>query len=191
MTALPATQNEAANLPTTPFSEPWLSTLRKGLGTVEGRPCLMTGFSISEAEKRRLRAMIAQLQARVSPPPGNSRLLAVSLAKLFAAFPAQAQSDAPVEQRMEAYFEALHGVPAWAVEEARYAIVRGEAVGLNDTWAPTPPQLAKIAKERMKTVQADLNDLILIEQAKPIDVAVSEAERERVNVGFDKLKMEL
>src|SRR3990167_4482687 len=174
MTALPATQNEAANLPTTPFSEPWLSTLRKGLGTVEGRPCLMTGFSISEAEKRRLRAMIAQLQARISPPPGNSRLLAVSLAKLFAAFPAQAQSDAPVEQRMEAYFEALHDVPAWAVEDARYAIVRGN-VDLNDTWAPTPPQLAKIARERMKSAQADLSDLILIEQAKPIDEAVSEA----------------
>ena len=184
--SLPASQN----LPTTPFTASWLDTLRKGICEANGQPILPAGLSISESQRRSIEADIVVFRAHLTPQPDNHRRTAIVLAKLLAAFPAQSQSDAPIEQRMEAYFEALHGVPAWAVDRARLDIIAGRADGLSGVWAPTPPQLAKIARSAMRRDQAILADLERVAAAKPYE-DIDLAERKRVAAGFDKLRADL
>ena len=125
--------------PTTPFSEPWLGALRNAIGTINGKPTLMSGWSITDDERSRIAGLIKHHKARMTPQVGDHRLIAVTLAKLMAAFPAQSQSEGPAEQRVEAYFEALGGMPAWAAEEARKAVISGQALECSTAWAPTPP----------------------------------------------------
>lgn len=134
--------------------------------------------------------MQAQLQARLTPGPDNAKALAVILAKLFAAFPAQAQSDTPTEQRVDAYFEALGDVPAWAVEAVARAILRGETE-TDGRFMPTPPQLGALAREQLRSTHADLATVQRIMAAKPIGAETSAAERERVKEGFKRFQREL
>lgn len=185
----PASQPPKNDL-TTPFSAPWLDTLRRGVGTMNGQPMLPSGFSISEGQRRELDSAIAQYRARLAPASDNHRMTAVVLAKLLAAFPAPAQSDAPVEQRMDAYFEALHGIPAWAVDEARKAIIAGKVPDLSGVWAPTPPQLAKVARMAMERDQRVLVDLERIAAAKQFEDIDQRASR-RIADGFDRLRADL
>jgi hypothetical protein len=109
------------------------------------------------------------LKAHLSPGPDNLKLLAIELAKLLAAFPAQDQSDAAAKLRMAAYCEALAEVPAWAVAEARVRILRGEVESISNKFAPTPPELASIAKMIMRPHRARLDDLLRIQQALATD----------------------
>jgi hypothetical protein len=66
---------------------------------------------------------------------------------------------------MEAYCEALTDVPAWAVAEARVRILRGEVDGVSNKFAPTPPELVRIAKLVMRRHQSWLDDLFSIQRA--------------------------
>lgn len=88
----------------------------------------------------------------------------MELAKLFAAFPAQTQDDGATRLRMEAYFDALADVPAWAVGEARRQIVSGWTT-LDTRFAPTPPQLASLARMIVQPYRKALSDLELIQEA--------------------------
>lgn len=117
-------------------------------------------------------------------------MVAVELAKLLAAFPAQEQSASPVALRMEAYFDALFGIPAWAVEQARLKVIRREVATLNPTFAPTPPEFGEIARNIVAPLRADLNRMEEIAQATA-NLEPTPEERERIVTGFDNLKAEL
>lgn len=180
----------AASLPTTPFSEPWLAKLRNAVGMANGRPILMSGCSIAELERARITGLIARHKARLEPGHNDRKAIAVVLAKLLAAFPAQAQSEAPAAQRVDAYFEALHGIPAWAVDEARKCIITGMAAECAGSFAPTPPQLAAVCRRMLAQdtkIIADLERIL----AAASEHGPSDAERERVSSGFDRLKADL
>ncbi len=113
----------------------------------------------------------------------------MELARLLACFPSQAQSDTPADLRMEGYFEALSGVPAWAVAEARGRILRGE-VTLGHGFCPTPPELARIVQLVLRPMRVDLDDLRkILAAANPQEPTPQE--RRRVVEGFQKLRADL
>lgn len=160
------------------------------MGEVNGRPILMSGCSVTERERSRIIALIARHKTKLSPGHEDRRAIAVILAKLLAAFPAQSQSEAPAAQRVDAYFEALGGVPAWAVDEARKYIITGMAAECTGSFAPTPPQLATVCRRMMahdREIVMDLERILLAasEHEPSVD------ERERVSTGFDRLKADL
>lgn len=188
--SLPARAKSAESRPTTPFSEPWLAKLRNAIGSVNGRPTMMSGCSITPAERSRIEGLARQHRERLAVGPDDRRAIVVILAKLLAAFPAQSQSDGPAEQRAEAYMEALAGIPAWVVEDARKAVIAGMAAECVGKWAPTPPQLAAVCRRLMKPHTDTIRDLERILAATG-DVEPNERERERVAAGFDKLKSDL
>ncbi len=182
-------QRTAQTSLTTPFSEPWLLSLWNATGEVNGRPTLMSGMMVSERQKREMRSHTTRLQSRLSCGATNRQEIAIELAKLFAAFPAQGQSDSPAELRMAAYFEALTGVPSWAVQEARGRVFRGETK-LNTSFAPTPPQLAEVCRAILDPLRADLRRLQIITDADE-NREPSAEEKQRVVNGFAKLKADL
>jgi hypothetical protein len=146
----------------------------------------MAGVKATDEQKRRIQTHMLRLKSRLTST-GERQAIAIELAKLFAAFPAQDQSDSPAELRMEAYFEGLHGIPAWAIAEARGRIVRGETV-LDTRFAPTPPQLAVQARVLLEPLKADLAKLERIALAAGSTAETTAEERARVTAGFDKLK---
>lgn len=149
---------------------------------------LMSGCSITELDRRRLEALVSDTRRSLTPQPGDRRGLAVVLAKLLAAFPAQSQSNAPAAQRVEAYFEALSDVPLQFIEEARQAVVTGRAPEHSGAWAPTPPQFAAICRRMMEDERANLRRVERLLTAKPYeDLDFSES----VASGLDKLRMNL
>lgn len=191
MTSLPAHQLPTESLnPTTPFSQPWLSNLRRGMGREGGKPTLMSGFSLTTQDLEKIRQTISNYRRQITAAPGERPAIAAELAKLVSAFPMQGQSDSPVSLRVEAYFEALGMAPAWAVREARLRVVRGQEPTLNKSFAPTPPELAEIVRSILRPHRNDLADLETLAQIEPT-FDPSPEERARVAEGFDKLKAEL
>lgn len=190
MTNLPARQYQPLETShTTPFSEPWLQSLAKGLGEVNGNPTLMQGVTVSNRQRDAIQTHLTRLKSRLSCGGQNRSEVAIELAKLFAAFPAQSQSDTPAELRMEAYFEALAGVPGWTVREARGRIIRGETT-LNPSFMPTPPQMAELARAILEPIRSDLRRLEALATADANREPPPE-ERARVTEAFDKLKGEM
>ncbi len=186
--SLPQTQSQPKNGPTTPFSEPWLKSLRVALGWEGGRSVLMGRPQLPEWQKRYIEELMNGLRARLSSS-SDRRDMAVEVAKLLAAFPSQSHSESPAALRVQAYFEALADAPVWAVAEARGRILRGEVI-LGHQFCPSPPELAGIVKMVLRPLRADLDDLRRILAASdPQEIAPQE--RERVAEGFRKLKLDL
>ncbi len=158
------------------------------LGWEGGKPVLMGRRPLPDWQTRHIEEQIKALQARLSPSSDREGM-AVELARLLACFPSQAQSDTPADLRMEGYFEALAGVPAWAVGEARGRILRGE-VTLGHGFCPTPPELANVVRVVLRPMRADLDDMRKILAASSPQEPTPE-ERERVAEGFKRLRADL
>lgn len=91
---------------------------------------------------------------------------------------------------MEAYFDALGGVPSWAVADARLKVIRREVATLNPTYAPTPPEFGEIARRILSPIRGDLARLEAIATAAD-DHEPTPEERARVAEGFAELRGEL
>ncbi len=174
---------------TTPFSAPWLRSLRKGLGDENGQPILMTGFKPSEAQNRHIAAEIKRLKGLLSPSRDSDREIAVELAKMLAVFPSQDQSGAPAKLRIDAYIEALSHLPAWAIGEARARILRGDIV-IGHRFMPSPPELVRAVGTVTRPLRDDLADLKRIQQAAAGNEPSAE-ERRRISKAFDELAVSL
>jgi hypothetical protein len=157
---------------------------------VNGRPVMMVGCSITDPDRRRLEATAQGIRQRLTPQPGERQAMAVVLAKLLAAFPAQSQSDAPAAQRIEAYFEALSDVSMLILDAARKEIIAGKAPECSGTWAPTPPQVATVCRRLMSDERRTLEKIERLLTAEPIE-EISMDERKRVAAGLDRLKFDL
>ena len=175
---------------TTSFSAPWLASLRNALIGIGSGWMLPRAKMPTATERSAIRNRINALTSRLNSGASNDRALAVEISRLVAAFPAQGQSAAPAELRMEAYFEALDGIPAWTIGAARVAALRGEA-GCDPRFAPTPPQLALIARERLQRIRDELAVLRRIDSAVPDGDEPTEEERRRVEEGFSGFLVEL
>ena len=174
-------------VPTTPFSAPWLSRFRKSFGTITGKPTLMSGMEPTDSERQQIPVLASNLKRRLTAAPGDRALIAVELAKLLAAFPAQAQSDAPASLRIEAYFEAIGDAPAWAVQQARLRIIRGEVGSLDTRFAPGPAQVAVVLRDLLSSLRNDLIDLERLSAAVVEHVPTPE-ERARVAAKFAEFR---
>lgn len=160
---LPATEN---TLPTTPFSKRWLASLRRGMGTQNGKPILMQGFSISPAQHREITAALFSFRQALIAGVADRPLVGIELGKLLAAFPTQDPGLA-AGLRVDAYREAIDDAPAWAVREARLRVIRGQVEGLRKDFAPTPPQLVAIIDDIVRPLRADLADLESLTKIEP------------------------
>lgn len=186
--SLPDSNSANQNRLTTRFSEPWLKRLLQAMGEADGKAMMMSGCSITELDRRRLEALVEGTRRSLTPQPGERRGLAVVLAKLLAAFPAQSQSDAPASQRVDAYFEALADVPLQFADEARQDVVCGRAPEHSGAWAPTPPQFAAICRRMMEDERVKLRQVERLLTAKPYDeIDFSE----NVATGLDQLLAKL
>jgi hypothetical protein len=128
----------------------------------------------------------------VTAGPGERKAILTELAKMFAAFPAQEQSDIPTSLRMDAYLEAIGLKPAWAVREARLRVIRGET-DLSTRFAPTPPQLALEVSAVLRPLQDDLVDLdrLSVAEVYEQDPVPAPEERALVAEGFQRLRADL
>lgn len=178
-------------VPTTPFSAPWLQRLRRGMGTINGKPALMSGMEPTAQERAQIPALTSTLRRQLSAGPGDGRLVAIEVGKLLTAFPHRDAGDADMAARADAYFDALAEAPAWAVRQARLKVISGEYVGsLDARFAPTSPQFAGIVRGILKPLKDDLGDLERLASATA-EHEPSAEERERVKEGFAKLRASL
>lgn len=179
------------NLPDLPpeipaFSVPWLASLKNALMRVGSEWVLPSSHLPTQGQIAAIRNRSSALTSRLSCGAGNDKALAVELAKLLTAFPARGQDEISTELRMEAYFEALTGIPAWAVSEARTDVIRGVA-GLDPRFAPTPPQLADLARAKLALIGDELTMLRRIETARIESCEPTPEEHEIVSKGFADL----
>ena len=100
------------------------------------------------------------------------------------------QDQISSDLRVETYFEALDGLPVWAVREAREAIVNGQTA-YGRPWGPGPVEFADLVRLILRPIRNDLCQLEAIAAAEPLDSEPPPEERARVAEGFAKLKAEL
>lgn len=155
-----------------------------------GHPTLPMGFEVTPEQRSEIGRISSILKRRLTSTPSDRQPIAVSLAKMLAAFPPRNGGKTAAEALVNSYFEALDGVPAWAVERASRDVVQGRASRQNDEWAPTPPAFAQISRKAMESDRRDLAQLDRIMLALS-ESGPSPEERERVSEGFDKLKATL
>lgn len=194
MTVQPAPRRASAIVATAalnplpkPFADPLLARLRSALGSANGKPILMGNRSLTDAERRTIRGHISTLRSRLSSSADDDRAKAVELAKLVSAFPQQGQDQISADLRVETYFEALDGLPAWAVARARQEIIGGRTP-FGRPWGPGPIEFADLVREMVKPAQDDLRDLETIDQTGPAEREPTDEERERVAAMIDGLK---
>lgn len=80
--------------------------------------------------------------------PADQRQLADRLRVLFAALPSQDREGAE-DLRVRAYLLALDGMPIAVVDEVLSDVLRGRIADVSPVFAPTPPQLARLCKQRL------------------------------------------
>jgi hypothetical protein len=78
--------------------------------------------------------------------------MAIAVVGLLDCFPAAALDDAAAARRAKGFTAALDDIPAWAVEAACRAWLRGEVDGGASRFAPTPPELRKACLQQMAPV---------------------------------------
>ena len=103
------------------------------------------------------------MNSRLCAQPTDERARTVEVAKLLSGFPVGKDGEMATELAMQQYLEAVEDVPAWAVSEARMAIVKGQFGDIR--WAPSPAQFASAARARMHQAESDLSDLTRIVNA--------------------------
>lgn len=147
----------------------------------------MTGCSPTPAQRQAVSRWTASLKSRLRCDATDHREKAVELAKLTSAFPQQGQDQVSSDLRIETFFEALEGMPAWAVREARLQIVNGQTA-FGRPWGPGPVEFAELVRGVVKPVQDDLRELAIIEKATALEVEPTATERGFIEQGFEDLK---
>lgn len=117
----------------------------------------------------------------------DDRIKAVELARLTAAFLQQGQDQVSADLRVEAYFAALDGLPAWAVSEARQRVVNGETA-YGRPWGPGPVEFADLVRGVLRPLADDLRDVRTLLRAEAQEIAPPPEEYARVSLGFDDLR---
>jgi hypothetical protein len=169
--------------PTTSSPPAWLARLEQ-MATVreEGIPILPPGAAPTAEMKAWLAAEAARLRQSILPRAAERKDVAAELLGLFAAFPAQALSDAAAEARARHYLTAIAGFPLAAVRGAIAAWMRGEHPGPHDNHAfpPSPPQLARLARIALGPVIRRMEALEALARAEALPPPPSEDARARV-----------
>lgn len=112
---------------------------------VRGLPCFRVGRALTQPEKIRLLRLAQDLDLYLSPATLEeaAAALVLPLKAVRVSRDGGAVSDAVAAQ----YAEALAGLPRRAMEDARRALNRDEAPGIDRKFLPTPTELAHLVKE--------------------------------------------
>ncbi len=177
------------NPPAPAFSEDWLISLRRGMGTQNGSPILMTGFRISESQSKVIRHRRLTLSRGLTAVPDERPLIAAELARLVSAFPSQETGLAVAGAlNADAYLEALGDMPAWAVRRARENVMSGRTP-YGRPFGPTAVEFADLVRAVMEPYRRDFADLVAL--AAVVDHEPTMEEKASVSKGFDDLRGEL
>lgn len=177
---------QEASVPTiTTSSLPWVISLRQGMGKI-GRERVLRR-ELTTSERQDLQAEIRRLRASLTPC-ADRESIATELGLLLVTFPTV--ETVPAKLRVASYIDALADMPLWAIREARQRIVRGEA-DLDGRFAPTPPQVASIARRLTEPVRDELRTLEEITTAKDPGYEPGPEERARIAEGFAKLRTDI
>ena len=153
MTA-PAPQT-SVNPATTVFCVPWLKSAKNGLRREGDRWIL--NEPLTPDQRTGLTNLAESLTSRLCARPTDEKARTVEVAKLLSCFPVGKDGATATKLAMSQYLEAVEDVPAWAVADARSAIVRGQFGEMK--WAPTPAQFASAARARLRQAEDDLSDI--------------------------------
>lgn len=106
---------------------------------------LPAGTSFSQAQRTAVVRRAGEFAVLAERRPGDQARIMAHIAKLLLVFPGQGSASREAQAaRAEAFGIALDDVPAWCVEEACRRWLRAEC-GNDGHWAPTPPELRKVA----------------------------------------------
>jgi len=124
--------------------------------------------------------------------PATAADAGVIVTQLMVAFPSQALEQKSAKYRSRAYLSALEMFPAWAIALACRDWLQGRGVtgDENFAFAPSPPQLVKLAEKHAGPAWAALHNLRRVRNARIIR-AIPKAERDRVAKKFEALSAEL
>ena len=182
-----STQAPQSEHSSTVFLVPWLRSARDSM-IREGDQWILRQ-DLNPTQRTAVQNLVASLKSRLACGPSDAKARLIELAKLMAAFPAFQDGEIQTKLRMEAYATSLDGVPAWAVSEAREAIIKGQFGSVK--YVPSPSEFASAARSRMRTAENDLAELTRIIGAKVEQFAPPPEERLRVVEGFKALRKTL
>lgn len=182
-----STQLPQSHPSTTAFLVPWLRSARDSM-ILEGDTWIIRQ-ELTISQRTAVQNLVASLKSRLACGPFDGKERLVELAKLMAAFPAFQDGETQTRLRMEAYVAALDGVPAWAVSEAREAMIKGQFGAMK--YAPSPAEFASASRSRLLAAESDLSGLTRLASATVEEFQPTLEERERVVMGFDKLRKTL
>lgn len=138
--------------PATPLSlPPWLARSASALkdGPV---PMIPAGFDLTTDQRSKAKLLITAIDDHLAGQ--DRRKIGGAVTELLMAFASAPMSDAGAAARAKGYAVALEGVPSWAVQEACARWLRGDVEDGNLAFAPSPPQLRKIANAVMVPIRA-------------------------------------
>lgn len=140
--------------------------------------------------RREAESIHRELRLSLLAPDDDDEAASVELYRMFAGFPARGeQAEVSVALRLEAYFTAVGKVPTWALRQAVDDVLAGEA-GLDPGWAPTPPQLAELARRHLGPVRdavATVGHLLAADVELPEPDEAALAKRDEMVAKWKKL----
>lgn len=175
---------------TTPFSTPWLNTLRREMITVGSKTELAGGRGLTPTEKQQITATLSNCRQQIIGGENDRRAVAGELARLLAAFPAAKGSDDSVALRVDAYVTVIDTAPVWVVAKAVKDFLSGKVPGASNAFAPTPPQFATHMRSILEPYE---REIIALERLNTVEVETEQTpeERAKVSAQMDKLREEL
>lgn len=193
-TTSPPTETATPPAPTTPFSEPWLSNLRRGLGRRNGYPILKAGFEPTKEQRELIRSHHSTLTRQLTAGPDERQTVGLFIAKLLASYPAQKGGGyAAASLKVSSYEDAIGTAPVWAVKEAVLRVNQGKIPDISPDFAPTPARFAQIVAETMEPLRRDLADLrwlATLEAERP-EPEISDEQAARMRARLKALAEEL
>ena len=167
---------------------PWLASSVSAM-TTSYPPRIPADRILSIPQRREVSAMVADCERSLAP--AARREIGSAVMRLLADYPADGASAAIEDARSANWIEALEGLPAWAIDEARRRWVRGQVPGVNPDFAPKPARIRQIATAAMSPVYERRSKLTLLLRAVPDERPVSDEERARVAEKFRQFQHEL
>ena len=156
----------------------WMSRSVAALSDDWRRPTLPASFALTEAQRAAVERHLAALEEFAEAGPADR--IGSALKALLTAFPAQHVGDDAMQARAGMFRIALDNMPAWAVERAVTFWIKRQHPegGENYAFAPSPPQLGRLAQIAAGKVRGEMIRLRRLLAAE-VDVGISEEQRAR------------
>lgn len=142
------------------------------------RKYLSGGLTLTDSERARIAAKIAELQAvaEADDAPENQKSRLGIVASMLMAYPMSGGSEETGRARAMAYLAALDDLPPWAVADAVRRWHRGECgADHNYRFAPSPAELRGAAMDILQPARQTIAHLTSILTALTIERAMDPA----------------